>query len=94
MMYFYLKWKNKRPEDIYISKEKPENCNFIDEMSKRLNLPCYLNNDANLFTLGEYKSYSGNKDVFIGITLGTGLGFGIVINGKLFSVAESIKAFA
>ena len=31
MMYFYLKWKNKRPEDIYISKEKPENCNFIDE---------------------------------------------------------------
>ena len=69
-----------------------QNCNFIDEMSKRLNLPCYLNNDANLFTLGEYKSYSGNKDVFIGITLGTGLGFGIVINGKLFTGAHGMAA--
>ena len=31
MMYFYLKWKNKRPEDICLTKGKPENCNFIDE---------------------------------------------------------------
>ncbi len=69
-----------------------ENCNFIYEMNNRLHLPCYLDNDANLFALGEYKSYSGKKDVFIGITLGTGLGFGIVINGKLFTGAHGMAA--
>ncbi len=67
-----------------------QNCKFINEMNNRLNLSCILDNDANLFALGEYKSYSGKKDVFIGITLGTGLGFGIVINGELFTGAHGM----
>lgn len=69
-----------------------QNCNFINEMNKRLKLPCYLDNDANLFALGEYESYSGQKDIFIGITLGTGLGFGVVINGNLFTGSHGMAA--
>ena len=61
-------------------------------MNNRLNLPCYLDNDANLFALGEYESYSGEKDVFVGVTLGTGLGFGIIINGELFTGAHGMAA--
>lgn len=47
-------------------------------------LPIFIDNDANLAALGE--SYFGagkNSHSFILITLGTGVGTGIVINGKL-----------
>ena len=47
-------------------------------------LPCKLTNDANAAALGEmiYGSAKGMKD-FMVITLGTGLGSGIVANGQL-----------
>ena len=69
-----------------------QNCNFTNEMNKRLNLPCFLDNDANLFALGEYEAYPGKKGVFIAITLGTGLGFGVVINGKVFTGSHGMAA--
>ena len=69
-----------------------QNCNFIHEMSNRLNLPCFLDNDANLFSLGEYSSYLGIKAVFVAVTLGTGLGVGIIINGELFKGAHGMAA--
>lgn len=48
------------------------------------NLPVYINNDANCFALGAINSGYGKKfRNLIGLTLGTGLGGGIVINGKL-----------
>ena len=62
-----------------------QNCNIKAEMENRLNCPCLIENDANLFALGEYKNYNNSKDVFLGITLGTGLGFGLIINGELFT---------
>lgn len=45
-----------------------------------------LENDANSFVLGAYYLNKNIKsDVVLGITLGTGIGFGIIINGKLFT---------
>jgi glucokinase len=47
--------------------------------------PVFINNDANCFVLGEYKYGEVSKfDHVIGITLGTGLGTGIVINKHLY----------
>jgi glucokinase len=48
------------------------------------NVPVVLTNDANAAALGEM-IYGGAKDMkdFIVITLGTGLGSGIVVNGQL-----------
>ena len=72
-----------------------KNCNFIDKMKTRLNIPCYIENDANLFTLGEYNDYSNHnskKDLFIGITIGTGLGMGVLINGEIFCGAHGMAA--
>ncbi|MBE0367932.1 ROK family protein [Pseudoalteromonas aurantia] len=46
----------------------------------------YVQNDANCFTLGEY--YYGPHlptDNLVGVTLGTGLGSGIVLNGALYT---------
>lgn len=49
------------------------------------NLPIYLSNDANVATLAEQRFgvAKGYNDVIL-ITLGTGVGGGIVINGKLY----------
>ncbi len=52
--------------------------------SEELNIPVTITNDANAAALGE-KMYGVAKDMdnFIMITLGTGVGSGIVINGQL-----------
>jgi glucokinase len=48
-------------------------------------VPVHVNNDANCFALGEF--YFGAGQGFqhlVGMILGTGLGAGIIINGKLY----------
>lgn len=57
---------------------------LAEMISSRLKIPVTLTNDANAAALGEmvYGAAKGMKD-FIVITLGTGLGSGIVVNGKL-----------
>lgn len=54
------------------------------ELSKRLKLPVVVDNDVNLGTLGEaiYGAGRGIADV-IGIFVGTGIGGGILLDGKL-----------
>lgn len=48
-------------------------------------LPVYLDNDANLAILGEWWQGSGNGcKVVAGLTLGTGIGGGFVINGHSY----------
>ncbi len=53
-------------------------------LTDRLNIPAALTNDANAAAVGEmtYGVARGIKD-FIVITLGTGVGSGIVVNGQL-----------
>jgi len=53
-------------------------------IEERMHLPVVLTNDANAAAIGEmiYGAAKGMKD-FIVITLGTGLGSGIVVDGKL-----------
>ncbi len=57
---------------------------FADLIAKKFDLPCALTNDANAAAVGEmmYGAAKGMKD-FIMITLGTGVGSGIVINGQV-----------
>jgi len=54
-------------------------------LEKRYNVPVYVNNDANCFAVGE--KYFGKAKSFkniVGVTLGTGLGCGLIFNGKLY----------
>lgn len=55
-----------------------------DILENEFGIPVHLNNDANCFAIGE-KIYGVGKDYhhFVGITLGTGLGAGIIQNDRL-----------
>lgn len=55
-----------------------------EKLENHYQKPVYLDNDANCFALGEYK-YGAGKGVenFVGITLGTGMGSGIISKGHL-----------
>ena len=56
-----------------------------DLMSERLQLPVFLDNDANLAALAEHRfgAARGARDVVM-LTIGTGIGGGLVINGELY----------
>jgi glucokinase len=55
-------------------------------LEERYRLPVYVNNDANCFAAGE--KYFGKLrpyDQAVGLIVGTGLGAGIIANGRLYS---------
>lgn len=55
------------------------------ELRNRLHLPVRITNDANAAAYGEYACGAGkNYKTIVMLTLGTGVGSGIVIDGKLF----------
>jgi len=57
-----------------------------DLAQKNFNVPVYLNNDANCFALGEkFFGKAKSYDNCVALSLGTGLGMGILIDGKLYN---------
>lgn len=55
-------------------------------MEERYQLPVAVNNDANCFVLGEFYFAQGRTaESMIGLTIGTGLGSGIILNNTLYS---------
>lgn len=53
---------------------------------EKFNLPCTLVNDANAAAIGEkYFGDAKNLENFAVVTLGTGVGMGLFLNGKLFT---------
>jgi glucokinase len=54
-------------------------------LEERLDIPVFINNDANCFALGEYHfGLRAKYKNMVGITLGTGVGTGIIADGKLY----------
>ena len=61
-----------------------KNYEIAKDFSEIFNLDTFIENDANLFSLGEWYSRYKKKNVMMGITLGTGFGLGLILNGKIF----------
>jgi glucokinase len=56
-----------------------------DHVAARLGIPTLLDNDTNLGALGEHRFGAGRGvDDMVYVTISTGLGLGIIINGKLY----------
>ena len=55
-------------------------------IEKMFGVPFYIGNDVNVGVLGEYKfgAAKGYKNV-VGLFVGTGMGGGLILNGKLFT---------
>ncbi len=62
-----------------------KNQDLIKEMSQYFNVPIAVGNDANVAALGEQRfgAGKGHENVVM-VTLGTGIGGGIIIDGKLY----------
>jgi len=60
-----------------------------DLIQNAVNLRCSLDNDANCATYGEWWMGAGRDvDNLVGLTLGTGIGGGIVLGGRVFHGAS------
>jgi glucokinase len=56
------------------------------ELEEHLDLPVFLQNDCNVCTLGVHEvELEGKPRNMVGIFLGTGIGGGLIIEGKLYS---------
>lgn len=62
-----------------------KNENLEEEMSQYFNVPIKVGNDANMAALGEQRFGAGKgRENVVMVTLGTGIGGGIIIDGKLY----------
>ena len=70
-----------------------ENFNIRGLISKRLNSPFYLENDANAAALGEKWIGSGRSvEHLCFLTMGTGIGGGLILNGKVWHGVAGMAA--
>ena len=73
---------NKSGVIAYSCNLKMKNTELRAMLEKKLGKPVNLENDANAAALGEYAVNGDNADSFVLITLGTGVGGGVIIDGK------------
>lgn len=75
----------------YIKKNKLVNCpnipnlnntNLMEDLKKNIKESFVVENDANCFALAENMHFK--KKNLVGVIIGTGIGTGIIINGKLY----------
>ncbi|MBQ4629698.1 MAG: ROK family protein [Clostridia bacterium] len=63
-----------------------KNAPICDEMKKYIDKPVYIGNDANCAALGEFFNLNDDSiESFVAITLGTGVGGGVIIDKKLYT---------
>lgn len=78
---------------VYSNNIKWENVPLAGEMKKLLNMSVYTTNDANAAALGEsYMGAGKNYKSSVLVTLGTGVGGGVVLNGELYEGFRSAGA--
>lgn len=75
---------NERGVVVYSNNIVMENYPLVEKFRQHLDLPVNIENDANAAAYGEYIATDSGKKSFVLITLGTGVGGGIILDGKLW----------
>jgi glucokinase len=76
-----------KEQKILQSPNYPDIDNFplLPTLSRFVDLPFWVNNDANMAAFGEYKCGAGlNAHSLVLLTIGTGVGSGIILNGQIW----------
>ena len=76
-------------KEVFFSPHFPKDLQKMIPLGKilkqKFNLPIFMDNDANCFTLGESYCGQGKEHNYVlGLTIGTGLGSGLTINKQLY----------
>jgi glucokinase len=68
-------------------------CPLVELLQPQAPWPVFLENDANLFALGEHWLGGGvGHQNMLGVTLGTGVGGGLILEGRLWPGSEGCAA--
>ena len=57
---------------------------FLTLLAEKIPVPVHFGNDANVAAWGEYLTGGYREDSFIMVTIGTGIGGGIILGGNLW----------
>ena len=77
---------NDKGEIIYANNLDWYHVPLVEELKKYYpNIPIGTENDANAAAYGEYIANGNGAKSFIAVTLGTGVGGGIILDGKIYS---------
>lgn len=69
-----------------------ENADIVSEFRKHFDIFVNLENDANAAALGEYMVNGNGAKSYVFVTLGTGIGGGIILDGKIFRGHNGVGA--
>ena len=83
----HIKGVVKNPPNLYGWDNMP----IVDIMEKEFRVPTYIQNDANACALAEWKfgAARGCRHVIF-LTYGTGMGAGLILDGKLYNGANNM----
>jgi glucokinase len=63
-----------------------------DELGKRFEVPVFVDNDANCAALAEAQHVDDPRANLVMLTLGTGVGGGVIVDGSIFRGADGLGA--
>lgn len=76
---------------IYAANLNADGFSFSEYIKKHINVPVHIANDADCAALGEYVSNGVKAKSFVLVTLGTGVGGGVVLDGKLYGGSNKVS---
>lgn len=82
----------KAGKTVYLSVVRWDGFNPAEKIGNYFSAPVTIENDGNINALGEYVFGGHKKKSLALITLGTGVGGGVVIDGQIFGGSENMAA--
>ena len=76
---------DKTGEIVYAVNLNMNGFKIAEYLKQSINVPVHLANDADCAALGEYTVNGNGAERFVFVTLGTGVGGGVVLDGKIYT---------